>query len=192
MPFADVGPTIIPEWMSDEDAVMLTDALPTGYFGAQLGEIVEGDVVVVFGVGPVGLFRRQIGVVDGPARVTVINHLDYRLERARDFRHAETYNFTQYADIVVEMKKARGHLGADRATADDPGPERLGDGTAGRRRGACAGSGDHPPRRHSVRSAAQLAGSGQPSRSSPSPMTTPGGRPGRWSSPPSTSPPGRS
>ena len=42
--------------MEDEDAVLLTDALPTGYFGAQLGDIVESDVVVVFGAGPVGLF----------------------------------------------------------------------------------------------------------------------------------------
>jgi alcohol dehydrogenase len=56
VPFADVGPAIIPDWMSDEDAVMLTDALPTGYFGAQLGDIAEGDTVVVFGAGPVGLY----------------------------------------------------------------------------------------------------------------------------------------
>jgi hypothetical protein len=44
VPFADVGPSLIPEWMDDDDAVLLTDALPTGYFGAQLGDIVEGDV----------------------------------------------------------------------------------------------------------------------------------------------------
>ena len=56
VPFADVGPAIIPDWMGDEDAVMLTDACPTGDFGAQLGDIVEDDVVVVFGAGPVGLF----------------------------------------------------------------------------------------------------------------------------------------
>src|SRR3954452_16872601 len=42
-PFAAVGPSRLPDWMSDEDAVLLTDALATGYFGAQLGDIVEGD-----------------------------------------------------------------------------------------------------------------------------------------------------
>ena len=59
VPFADVGPSLIPDWMDDEDAVLLTDALATGYFGAQLGDIVEGDVVVVFGAGPVGLFAAK-------------------------------------------------------------------------------------------------------------------------------------
>ncbi|MEU4605638.1 hypothetical protein AB0F43_21865 [Kribbella sp. NPDC023972] len=47
MPFADVGPSPIPDWMDDEDGVLLTDAVATGYFGAQLGDIAEGDVVVV-------------------------------------------------------------------------------------------------------------------------------------------------
>ncbi len=59
VPFADVGPSLIPDWMDDEDAVLLTDAVATGYFGAQLGDIVEGDVVVVFGAGPVGLFAAK-------------------------------------------------------------------------------------------------------------------------------------
>ena len=79
MPFADVGPTLIPDWMDDEDAVLLTDALATGYFGAQLGDIVEGDVVVVFGAGPVGLFAAKSAWLMGAGRVIVIDHLEYRL-----------------------------------------------------------------------------------------------------------------
>ena len=113
VPFADVGPSLIPEWMDDEDAVLLTDALPTGYFGAQLGDIVEGDVVVVFGAGPVGLFAAKSAWFMGAGRVIVIDHLEYRLEKARTFAHAETYNFTEYDDIVVELKKQTDFLGAD-------------------------------------------------------------------------------
>src|SRR5689334_16528545 len=113
VPFADVGPTIIPDWLDDEDAVLLTDALATGYFGAQLADIVEGDVVVVFGAGPVGLFAARSAWLMGAGRVIVIDHLDYRLEKARTFAHAETYNFTEYADIVLEMKKTTDWLGAD-------------------------------------------------------------------------------
>jgi threonine dehydrogenase-like Zn-dependent dehydrogenase len=113
VPFADVGPTLIPDWMSDEDAVLLTDAVPTGYFGAQLGDIVEGDVVVVFGAGAVGLVAAKSAWLMGAGRVIVIDHLDYRLKKAADFAHAETYNFTEYEDIVVEMKRQTGHLGAD-------------------------------------------------------------------------------
>ncbi len=113
VPFADVGPSPIPEWMSEEDAVMLTDAVPTGYFGAQLGDIGEGDTVVVFGAGPVGLVAAKSAWLMGAGRVIVIDHLEYRLEKARTFAHAETYNFLEYDDIVVHLKKITEGLGAD-------------------------------------------------------------------------------
>ncbi|MEJ3405057.1 zinc-dependent alcohol dehydrogenase [Rathayibacter sp. YIM 133350] len=113
VPFADVGPAIIPDWMADEDAVLLTDACSTGYFGAQLADIVEGDTVLVFGAGPVGLYAAASAWLMGAGRVIVVDHLEYRLAKAREFAHAETYNFTEYDDIVVEMKRTTGHLGAD-------------------------------------------------------------------------------
>ncbi|MFB1298282.1 zinc-dependent alcohol dehydrogenase [Mycobacterium sp. pW049] len=113
VPFADVGPVPIPDWLDDDDAVMLTDALPTGYFGAQLGNIAEGDTVIVFGAGPVGLFAAKSAWLMGAGRVLVVDHLDFRLQKAATFAHAETFNFSEYGDIVVEMKKATGYLGAD-------------------------------------------------------------------------------
>ncbi|WP_408897567.1 zinc-dependent alcohol dehydrogenase [Nocardioides sp. R1-1] len=113
VPFADVGPTVIPDWMSDEDALMCTDALPTGYFGAQLGDIAQGDVVVVFGAGPVGLYAAKSAWLMGAGRVIVVDHLDYRLAAATTFAHAETLNFTHVRDVVVELKKRTDHLGAD-------------------------------------------------------------------------------
>ena len=113
VPFADVGPMVIPDWVDDEDAVMLTDALPTGYFGAQLGSIAEGDAVVVLGAGPVGLFAARSAWLMGAARVIVVDHLDYRLEMARTFAHAETVNFAEHDDVVVHLKRITDHLGAD-------------------------------------------------------------------------------
>jgi threonine dehydrogenase-like Zn-dependent dehydrogenase len=113
VPFADVGPAPIPDWMSAEDAVLCTDALATGYFGAQLGDIVEGDVVVVFGAGPVGLYAARSAWLMGAGRVIVVDHLDYRLEKARTFAHAEALNFTRVDDVVVHLKRTTGHLGAD-------------------------------------------------------------------------------
>jgi len=113
VPFADVGPSLIPNWMDDEDAVLLTDAVATGYFGAQLGNIHEGDVVVVFGAGPVGLAAAKSSWLMGAGRVIVIDHLEYRLAKARTFAHAETYNFTEHVDVVVLLKKLTDHLGAD-------------------------------------------------------------------------------
>src|ERR671926_157443 len=122
VPFADVGPAKIPDWMDEEDAVLLTDACPTGYFGAQLGDIAEGDTVVVFGAGPVGLFAAKSAWLMGAGRVIVIDHLEYRLEKARSFAHAETYNFAEYDDIVVHLKKETDYLGAD-AVIDAVGAE---------------------------------------------------------------------
>ena len=113
VPFADVGPMVIPDWLSDDDALMLTDALATGYFGAQLGDIVEGDTVVVFGAGPVGLFAAKSAWFMGAGRVIVVDHLDYRLEKAREFAHAETVHFGEHCDVVVLLKRMTDGLGAD-------------------------------------------------------------------------------
>jgi threonine dehydrogenase-like Zn-dependent dehydrogenase len=113
VPFADVGPAVIPDWMSDEDAVLCTDALATGYFGAELGDIHEGDTVAVFGAGPVGLYAARSAWLMGAGRVIVVDHLDYRLEMARRFAYAETVNFTQVDDVVLWMKRSTDFLGAD-------------------------------------------------------------------------------
>ncbi|WIB31368.1 zinc-dependent alcohol dehydrogenase [Curtobacterium sp. MCSS17_005] len=113
VPFADVGPQVIPDWLDDEDALMMTDALGTGYFGAQLASIREGDTVVVLGAGPVGLFSAASAWFMGAGRVIVVDQLEYRLEKARSFAHAETINFAEVDDVVLEMKKQTDFLGAD-------------------------------------------------------------------------------
>lgn len=114
VPFADVGPSVIPDWLDDDDAVLMTDALATGYFGAQLADIAEGDTVAVLGAGPVGQFAARSAWLMGAGRVVVIDQLEFRLEKARTFALAETRNYTEYDDIVVEMKKATDGLGFDR------------------------------------------------------------------------------
>jgi threonine dehydrogenase-like Zn-dependent dehydrogenase len=126
VPFADVGPSIIPDDIADEDALLMTDALSTGYFGAQLGEISQGDTVVVLGAGPVGLFAARSAWFMGAARVIVVDHLEYRLEKARTFAHAETINFAEHDDVVVELKKQTDYLGAD-VVIDAVGAEADGD-----------------------------------------------------------------
>jgi threonine dehydrogenase-like Zn-dependent dehydrogenase len=113
VPFADVGPQVIPDWLDPEDALMMTDALGTGYFGAQLASIREGDTVVVLGAGPVGLFAAKSAWFMGAGRVIVVDQLDYRLQKAREFAHAETINYAEVDDVVLEMKKQTDFLGAD-------------------------------------------------------------------------------
>ena len=113
VPFADVGPAIIPDWLDDDDALMLTDAFATGYFGAQLGEIAERETVVVLGAGPVGLSAARSAWFMGAGRVIVVDHLDYRLEKARGFAFAETMSMAEHPDMVVALKEATDGLGAD-------------------------------------------------------------------------------
>lgn len=113
VPYADIGPTLIPDWMDIDDAVMLTDVVPTGYQAAEMGGIQRGDTVVVFGAGPVGLMAARCAWLFGAGRVIVFDALDYRLEFARDYCPAEVYNFKEVDDVVVFMKKTTDGLGAD-------------------------------------------------------------------------------
>ena len=113
VPYADFGPSVIPDWMDADDAVMLTDVVPTGYQAAEMGGIQKGDTVVVFGAGPVGIMAARCAWLFGAGRVILIDHLDYRLDFARRYCPAETYNFREIHDLAVFVKKQTDSLGAD-------------------------------------------------------------------------------
>jgi len=113
VPYANVGPTIIPPDIDDEDALMLTDACPTGYFAAELGDIKEGQTVLIFGAGPVGIFAARSAWLMGAGRVIVVDHLDYRLDFVSRYGPAETINFLHLKDPIVYMKKITDYVGAD-------------------------------------------------------------------------------
>jgi len=105
VPYADVGPMIIPDWMDVDDAVLMTDVVPTGYQAAEMGGIQKGDTVVVFGAGPVGLMAARSAWLFGAGRVIVIDHVEYRLDFARSYCPAEVYDFRDIGDPVVFLKK---------------------------------------------------------------------------------------
>src|SRR3954462_10016486 len=105
VPYADVGPTVIPDWMDIEDAVLLTDVTPTGYQAAEMGGIKMGDTVIVFGAGPIGSMAARCSWLFGAARVIIIDHIDYRLEFAKKYAQCEAYNFKSLGDVVEFAKK---------------------------------------------------------------------------------------
>jgi threonine dehydrogenase-like Zn-dependent dehydrogenase len=113
VPLADVGPTVIPPDMDLDDAVLLTDAFPTGYQAAEMGEIKEGDTVVVFGAGPVGIFAARSAWLLGAGRVIVVDHVEYRLDFVRRFAQCETVDFKGVKDMALHIKKLTDGLGAD-------------------------------------------------------------------------------
>jgi threonine dehydrogenase-like Zn-dependent dehydrogenase len=82
VPAADVSVLPIPEGITDEQAVLLTDILPTGYLGAKRADITAGDTVVVIGLGPVGQLAVQCARLFGPARILAVDMVAERLARA--------------------------------------------------------------------------------------------------------------
>lgn len=113
VPYADVGPTIIPADMDPDDAVLLTDVFPTGYQAAEMGGIKPGDTVVVFGAGPVGIMAAKSAWLFGAGRVIVIDHIEYRLEFVKQYAQCEAYNFRSMRDPVLFLKKTTDWFGAD-------------------------------------------------------------------------------
>ncbi len=113
VPYADIGPTIIPSDMDLDDAVLLTDVFPTGYQAAEMGGIKTGDTVVVFGAGPIGIMAAKCAWLFGAARVIVIDHIEYRLDFVRKYAQCEAYNFRSLGDPVLFLKKTTGYFGAD-------------------------------------------------------------------------------
>lgn len=113
VPYADMGPELIPADMDPDDAVLLTDVFPTGYQAAEMGGIKKGDTVVVFGAGPVGIMAAKSAWLFGAARVIVIDHVEYRLEFVRQYAQCEAYNFRSLGDPVLFLKKTTGYFGAD-------------------------------------------------------------------------------
>jgi threonine dehydrogenase-like Zn-dependent dehydrogenase len=113
VPMADVGPTVIPPGIDVDDAVLLTDAFPTGYQAAEMGGIQQGDTVVVFGAGPVGIFAAKSAWWMGAGRVIVVDHLEYRLEFVKNFARCEVINFKDVGDMAIHIKRMTDWLGAD-------------------------------------------------------------------------------
>lgn len=113
IPFAHVGLVKIPDEVTDEQAILLSDIFPTGYYGADIAEISPGDTVAVFGCGPVGQFAILSAKLMDAGRVFAIDcHLD-RLEAARA-QGAEIINFDE-EDPVEAILRLTGGIGVDRA-----------------------------------------------------------------------------
>jgi threonine dehydrogenase-like Zn-dependent dehydrogenase len=113
VPFADVGPIKIENDLPDESVLFLSDIFPTGWMGADMCDIKGGDVVAVWGAGPVGQFAIASAFLLGAERVIAIDQVDYRLDMAREKCGAETINFQDSEDVVEELKDMTGGRGPD-------------------------------------------------------------------------------
>lgn len=112
VPFADVAPMRIPEGIPDDQVLFLTDILPTGYMAAENGSIRPGDVVAVWGAGPVGQFAIKSAFLLGAERVIAIDNIPNRLEMAQKYSGAETLDFMG-VDVIEALKQMTAGRGPD-------------------------------------------------------------------------------
>lgn len=111
VPFADVGPLKVPEDLTDDQVLFLSDIFPTGYMGAEMCDIQGGDIVAVWGAGPVGQFAIASAYLLGAERVIAIDRFKYRLDMARDRAGASdviNYEELNVQDALLELTGGRG------------------------------------------------------------------------------------
>jgi threonine dehydrogenase-like Zn-dependent dehydrogenase len=113
VPFADVGPIKIENGIPDESVLFLSDIFPTGYMGAEMCEIKGGDVIAIWGAGPVGQFAAASARMLGAERVIVIDRFEYRLRIARENTGAETLNYEDVDSVPEALKELTGGRGPD-------------------------------------------------------------------------------
>jgi threonine dehydrogenase-like Zn-dependent dehydrogenase len=127
VPYGDVGCFKVPDGVSNEQALFMSDAAPTGYMGADFCGIRPGEVVAVWGAGGVGLMAMRSAYLLGAERVIAIDRFPERLAMARAQVAAETINYAEVDSVVDELKAMTGGRGPD-ACIDAVGMEAHGTG----------------------------------------------------------------
>jgi S-(hydroxymethyl)glutathione dehydrogenase/alcohol dehydrogenase len=112
VPRANVGPKIIPDGLSDDQVLFLTDIFPTGWSAVKWGKVKPGDSVVIFGSGPVGLMAQKAAWLHGAERVIAVDPLEYRLEKARTVNKVDTIN-SEDDDLMEKIYEMTNGRGAD-------------------------------------------------------------------------------
>lgn len=127
VPFADVGPVKVPDGLPDEQVLFLSDIFPTGWMAAENAGIRPGDVVAIWGCGPVGQFTIKSAWLMGAARVIAIDTVPERLRMAEEQGRAETIDFLR-ENVLERLKEMTGGRGPD-SCIDAVGIEAHGGGS---------------------------------------------------------------
>jgi alcohol dehydrogenase len=112
VPYADYGPRKIPDNLTDEQALFLTDIFPTGWSGIDWAGLKGGETVVIWGAGPVGIMAAKSAWLKGAGRVIIVDIQDYRLAMAKRAANVETINYKD-GDAVEKIRQMTGGYGAD-------------------------------------------------------------------------------
>ncbi len=114
VPYADYGPRKVPENLTDEEALFLTDIFPTGYTGIDWGNVNGGETVMIFGSGPVGIMAAKSAWLRGAERVVIVDTIPYRLEKAKETANAETVLWEDDGKNTIDyIRSITNNRGAD-------------------------------------------------------------------------------
>ncbi len=103
VPYADYGPRKVPDNLTDEQVLFLTDIFPTGYSGIDWGEVKGGETVAIFGSGPVGIMAAKSAWLRGAGRVLIVDTIQYRLDKAAAVADCETILWEGDGKNVIEQ-----------------------------------------------------------------------------------------
>lgn len=112
VPYANVGPIKVPEDLSDDEVLFLTDVLPTSYWGVDKAGVKKDDTVVVLGCGPIGLSVIKWLILKNVKRIIAVDRISYRLNHAATYKGIEVINFEDYDDTGEYIREIT-HGGAD-------------------------------------------------------------------------------
>jgi threonine dehydrogenase-like Zn-dependent dehydrogenase len=114
VPYADYGPRKVPEKLTNEQVLFLTDIFPTGYTGIDWGNVQGGETVIIYGSGPVGLMAAKSAWLRGAERVVIVDTLQYRLDKAKAVAHCDTILWEDDGKNVVDfIRSITNNRGAD-------------------------------------------------------------------------------
>ena len=113
VPYADYGPRKVPDNLTDEQVLFLTDIFPTGYSGIDWADVKGGEIIAVFGAGPVGIMAAKSAWLRGAARVIIVDTQKYRLDKAKQTANAEGILWESHQQVVDEIRSMSYGYGAD-------------------------------------------------------------------------------
>ncbi|GAC1381455.1 MAG: hypothetical protein NVSMB30_29160 [Hymenobacter sp.] len=113
VPYADFGPRKVPDNLTDEQVLFLTDIFPTGYTGIDWAGVKGGETVAIFGAGPVGMMAAKSAWLRGAARVINIDTQQYRLDKVKQAARSETILWESHDQVVDQIRSMTGGYGAE-------------------------------------------------------------------------------
>ena len=113
VPYADYGPRKVPGDLSDEQVLFLTDIFPTGYSGIDWADVKGGEIIAIFGAGPVGIMAAKSAWLRGASRVIIVDTQQYRLDLAKKAANAEGILWESHQQVVDDIRSKSKGYGAD-------------------------------------------------------------------------------